>query len=345
MNLSFEQLTEKLLNRYECVILPDFGGFIVRESPCNFNASKDRIKPASKHIFFNPHLTANDGLLYNEIQTARGCTYTEAVEWYQSVIAEYKQVIEDAGSRQFGALGTFHKGKENNFWFSPSSDLNLSLDSFGLSAVDIYKVASVNKPATIERALHPEPVAAELADNKPIVSTEPFRMNYKAWIAAATVALLVHFTYLKLETNDVTTNEASVLPTIESPVQEDAEANVDTTSYSTTSIDTAAEVLPETLVSNAAENPVIEPSAPVVVEPVVTESKKVETSKATKVTPEPVIEPVETVVEPVAEPIYNRVARYKLESNALAHKKDLEKKGKICKIELKGDLYELFEQQ
>ncbi|MFM6984015.1 MAG: hypothetical protein ACKOXF_07770, partial [Chitinophagaceae bacterium] len=295
MNLSFEQLTEKLLNRYECVILPEFGGFIVRESPCNFNASKDRIKPASKHIFFNPHLTANDGLLYNEIQTARTCTYNEAVEWYQSVVAEYKQVIEDAGSRQFGALGTFHKGKENNFWFSPAPELNLSLDSFGLSAVDIYKVAQAeSEKETIVKTLKPE---TELADNKPIISTEPFRMNYKAWIAAATVALLVHFTYLKLETNDVTTNEASVLPTIESPVQEDAEANVDTTSYSTTSIDTAAEVLPETLVSNAAENPVIEPSAPVVVEPVVTESKKVESSKVAKVTPEPVIDPVETRVE------------------------------------------------
>ncbi len=342
MNLSFEQLTEKLLNRYECVILPDFGGFIVRESPCNFNASKDRIKPASKHIFFNPHLTANDGLLYNEIQTARACTYTEAVEWYQSTVAEYKQVIEDAGSRKFGELGTFFKGKENNFWFSPAPELNLSLDSFGLSAIDIYKVAQTETVSeTIVRTLKPE---TELADNKPIISTEPFRMNYKAWIAAATVALLVHFTYLKLETNDVTTNEASVLPTISSPVQEDAEPKVDTTSY-TTPIDTAAEAVPETLLNNATETPVVEPVAPVINEPVVTESKKIEPSKTNQVKSEPVTEQVEAVVEPVAEPSYNRVARYKLESNALAHKKDLEKKGKICKIELNGDLYELFEQQ
>ncbi len=337
MNLSFEQLTEKLLNRYECVILPDFGGFIVRESPCNFNASKDRIKPASKHIFFNPHLTANDGLLYNEIQTARGCTYTEAVEWYQSVIAEYKQVIEAAGSRQFGALGTFHQGKENNFWFSPDSDLNLSLDSFGLGAVDIYKIASVSKPATIERELQPEPVLAELADNKPIVSTEPFRMNYKAWIAAATVALLVHFTYLKLETNDVTTNEASVLPTIQSPVQEDAEPIADTTIYNANAgIDTTAEAVPTELNSNAAEVVVTEQTPEVVMpeEPV------------KKTAPQVKVEaPAETAVAETPAVTYSKVARYKLESNAIAHQKDLEKKGKICKIEMNGDLYELFEQQ
>lgn len=330
MNLSFEQLTEQLLNRYECVILPDFGGFIVRDSPCNFNASKDRIKPATKHIFFNPHLTANDGLLYNEIQTAKACTYTEAVEWYQSVIAEYKQVIEDAGSRKFGELGTFFKGKENSFWFSPAPDLNLSLDSFGLMPVDIRKVAQAEEVSTtIVKTLKPEPVEA-LADNKPIASTEPFRMNYKAWIAAATVALLVHFTYLKLETTDVTTNEASVLPTITAPVIEDAEPVVDTTvAYTDTTVNNVEAVISETV-----EPQVIEPTP----EPVVTKEEK------TASVPEPVIEaPVE---EPVAaEPMYERVARYKMESNAIAHQKDLEKTGKSCKIERNGDVYELFIQQ
>ena len=328
MNLSFEQLTEQLLNRYECVILPDFGGFIVRDSPCNFNASKDRIKPATKHIFFNPHLTANDGLLYNEIQTAKACTYTEAVEWYQSVVAEYKQVIEDAGSRKFGELGTFFKGKENSFWFSPAPDINLSLESFGLMPVDIRKVAQTEEvSATIVRTLQPEPVEA-LADNKPIASTEPFRMNYKAWIAAATVALLVHFTYLKLETTDVTTNEASVLPTITAPVIEDAEPVVDTTVQY---IDTTAEVVPESLETATT---VVEPTP----EPVVSKEEK------TASVPEAVIEA--PVKEPVAaEPMFERVARYKLESNAIAHQKDLEKKGKSCKIERNGDVYELFVQQ
>ena len=47
---TIERTIEQLLHRHECVILPDFGGFIVRDSPCNFNAAKDAIKPFAKNI-------------------------------------------------------------------------------------------------------------------------------------------------------------------------------------------------------------------------------------------------------------------------------------------------------
>jgi len=43
--------------------LPGLGGFIVRDSPCNFTADKSMIKPAFRNLFFNPHLTQNDGLI------------------------------------------------------------------------------------------------------------------------------------------------------------------------------------------------------------------------------------------------------------------------------------------
>jgi hypothetical protein len=162
-------------------------------------------------------------------------------------------------------------------------------------------------------------------------------MNYKAWIAAATVALLVHFTYLKLETTDVTTNEASVLPTIQSPVQEDAEPLADTTIYTANAgIDTTVEIVPTELNSNAAEVVVAEQTPEVVVpeKPV----KKTEPQVKVEVA-------AETAIAETPAATYSKVARYKLESNAIAHQKDLEKKGKTCKIEMNGGLYELFVQQ
>ncbi len=336
MNLSFEQLTENLLNRFECVILPDFGGFIVRDSPCNFNVSKDKIKPSTKQIFFNPHLTANDGLLYNEIQTLNACTYSEAVDWYQSTISDYKQLIENTGSKKFGNLGTFYKGNENNYWFSPTSDLNLSLDTFGLTAVDVVKVVHQNQEQEIQETKVVKPAKViELADNKPISTTEPFKLNYKAWIAAATIALLVHFVYLNVEKTDTTTNQASVLPTFQETTKNAIDTLMSTPNDAIT--DTVSQ---ETFVTETPVTPQVEEVQPT---PEVVEPKVTETPKEIEVEQAEINSTETTPVTP--EKQYERVARYKIEDNALAHKKDLEKKGKICKVEYINNMFEVLIEQ
>lgn len=347
MNVQFEKLVESLLQKYECVILPEFGGFIVRESPCNFSASGDRIKPYSKHIFFNPHLTLNDGLVYNEIQTAFGYTYTESVNWYNQQLDGLKQMIASAGSASFGKLGTFFQGKENNFWFSPSTDLNLAKSTYGLFPVEIHKVIKeqVEKEVEVQvQELESKTIAK--ADRKPIENFEPARLNYKAWIAAAAVALLVHFTYLKLEKTDVTTNEASVLPTFPSKkeiVQTPVETFEDTLQ---TSSDTA--VIENTTTET---EPVIATTEPVVTESIQADPSPAETAKTEVQPQEPVNPNVQTNppaenVEAVSKDIqYNRVARYRLEANALSHKKDLERNGKTAKVELVNGLYEVLVEQ
>lgn len=342
MNTNFETLVENLLQKYECVILPEFGGFIVRESPCNFSASGDRIKPYSKHIFFNPHLTLNDGLVYNEIQTVLGYTYNEAINWYKQQIERYKQLITDAGSAHFGQLGTFFQGKENNYWFSPSSDLNLAKSTYGLFPVDIHKIAKQEAIAVEEPIKVVELKSKVEADRKPIESIEPSRLNYKAWAAAAVVALLVHFTYLKLEKTDVTTNEASVLLTFPSKTETQAietPAITDTVAYQP--IDTSAETI-ENTVTSTPESPVID-NEPVVSEAPV-QTQVAEPAPAEKTVAETEVIPNESK-QIAPESQFTRVARYRLESNAIYHKRDLEKKGKVVIIDVVNGLYEVYVQQ
>lgn len=341
MQLGLEKIVEILLHKHECVILPEFGGFIVRESPCNFSASGDKLKPYSKHIFFNPHLTLNDGLVYNEIQTQKACTYTEAIEWYNARLNDLKHLIVDSGSSRFGELGTFFPGKENSFWFSPAPDMNLATSSYGLYPLEVHKVV---KPESVQET---EPVKVielstkAVADRKPIESLEPVKMNYKAWLSAAVVALLVHFIYLKVETTDVTTNEASVLPTFPQKQLVDKP--------SVAIVDTAVTMEADT--NTTLEPAVLEPAINTV------EPSKVDETEVKEVKPEiakvePIVEtPVEKVitsaetVDSIIAPKLTRVAKYKMESNALYHKKDLEKKGEKVVIENKDGLFEVFIEQ
>lgn len=333
MNLEFEKLTENLLHRYECVVLPDFGGFIVRDSPCNFNAAGNVIKPKSRHIFFNPHLKHNDGLIYNEISLRYGLNYQDAINFYQKTLSEYKQVLQDTSSVKFGNLGTFFQGKENNYWFAPGN-INLSLDTYGLENIDVVKI--IKKAATAEQEPVKETKIVELIpDNKPIEEVEKIsRPGYKAWLVAATVALLVHFVYLKVETTDVTTNEATVLPSIDLIVSQD-KTNPDTlalpdstaqVTYDQDSAITTSSVDESNPVSDGAQTEA--PASPVESLPAVKEKVPVETSQ--------------TIVPEIQ---FSRVAKYRLEANALSHSNDLIKKGQKAKVEQNGNWYEVLIEQ
>ena len=56
-----------LLYRYDCVIVPEFGGFITNRIGAKLNESTQTFYPPTKQITFNSHLKHNDGLLANYI--------------------------------------------------------------------------------------------------------------------------------------------------------------------------------------------------------------------------------------------------------------------------------------
>jgi len=347
VKLEIEKLIERLLHHYECVILPDFGGFIIRDSPCNFNVAKDKLKPYGKHIFFNPHLLQNDGLLYNEIQKNHQVSYQEAIESYQSWLFEIKHAIAEGGSKTFGHLGTFYKGNENNVWFSPLSTLNLAMDSYGLFPID---VKTIGKEETVT-ILHGEPVEIELeehvytlAHNKPIETFEPHRLNYKAWLIAASIALIAHIGYLSFEKSDVTVNEASVLPVIENKTNPfDSIEIADSTSVDENQpevIESTTSSAPETNTATESITPETPVQKDIQVQP---ETKTPETVMVETPKKEEVL--TETLNPVVTETPLNKVAKYRLESNANYHRNDLAKKGIKAEVRQNGDWFEVLTEE
>ena len=59
-----------LLYRYDCVIVPNFGGFITNIIGANVSAEKNTFYPPKKQITFNVYLQHNDGLLANYIASS-----------------------------------------------------------------------------------------------------------------------------------------------------------------------------------------------------------------------------------------------------------------------------------
>ncbi len=305
---SIVEIIEHLLLNHECVVLPGLGGFIVRDSPCNFTADKSMIKPAFRNLFFNPHLTQNDGLLCHALQNETGMSYSEALAYSQSFVSDFQTQIQLEQSYKFGRLGVFYNG-QNNIWFAPANELNLSLESFGLESIHIQTVAQADKVVST-------PIKS-LIDNAPIATLDVRKPRLKPWLVAASVALLFHVGYLFLEQAQLAPmpsqqHQAAVVPSIQLPNPPVVEST-DTLSYpSDIEVAPEAEVISETNIVEEAQT--IEPTIP---EPTV------KTSTATVIPPQV-------------------VAKYKIETNAKFHLKDLQKKGITAELIFEDGFYQII---
>ena len=64
-----------LLYRYNCIIIPNFGGFVTNKISAKIDEASNMLYPPKKQITFNSHLKENDGLLANYIATSENISF------------------------------------------------------------------------------------------------------------------------------------------------------------------------------------------------------------------------------------------------------------------------------
>lgn len=139
---------EELLHEHDCVIVPDFGGFITSKKPAYFNPFTSVFSPASKKILFNKHLVYNDGLLAAKIAEKKSLSMEES----QRLLIEFKDDcflrLNEEGRVEVEKVGVLFFDKEKNIQFQQAST-NFLKESYGLSKVSMDKlVVPELKPKT-----------------------------------------------------------------------------------------------------------------------------------------------------------------------------------------------------
>lgn len=122
-----------LLYRYECVIIPQFGGFVTNERSAILDKKRQTIYPPYKQITFNNHLKNNDGLLANYIASVDKISYDCALNYIKFEVESWIEKLRDEDLYLSG-LGTFST-VQGKLQFEPQKKTNYLLSSFGLSAV------------------------------------------------------------------------------------------------------------------------------------------------------------------------------------------------------------------
>jgi cell division septation protein DedD len=162
-----------LLYDYDCVIIPEFGGFVANYKPAWIDQKRQILHPPSKGIIFNKNLINNDGLLANRMSHVDQLTYEDANLKIASCVTEFNNLLQSGKRVELDKVGILYYDFEKNIQFRPSSNNNYLMGSFGLSSIQIKPVKAI----VVEEEVK-QPIVEKVAAEKetiviPIQKTEP----------------------------------------------------------------------------------------------------------------------------------------------------------------------------
>ena len=132
MNKSVAHYIHELLFLHDCVIVPEFGGFVANKKSAQLNRATSALTAPSKQILFNPNLKTNDGLLITHIANQEGVTQKISKQNVLQFSNESNARLSSAKVLRLKKIGLFTVGKESNIIFLQDSSINYNLDSFGM---------------------------------------------------------------------------------------------------------------------------------------------------------------------------------------------------------------------
>ncbi len=125
-----------LLFIHECVIIPDFGGFIANYKPAVYSNETHVFYPPSKTIAFNSNLKTNDGLLINHVSKYDGLSYIDARNKVSNFVTNINNELFSGKTFIFKETGSFIK-QNDNIVFSPDITTNRLIEAFGLPTLQL----------------------------------------------------------------------------------------------------------------------------------------------------------------------------------------------------------------
>lgn len=169
---------EFLLPKHNCVIIPDFGGFVVNAESASLNTEGQFVAPAYS-LIFNQALKYNDGLLANFISETENICYDMACAKIKETVKEIKSTLSLLGILDCGNLGTFRFTQDENIAFTASNRM-IYPSFFGLTHIGL-------------RPLHTLETQYQAPKKRPLVK------YIVSGVAAAAIAALLYASPISID--------------------------------------------------------------------------------------------------------------------------------------------------
>ncbi|HRG89177.1 MAG TPA: hypothetical protein PLW44_09175 [Chitinophagales bacterium] len=194
----------ELLFEHDCVVIPNFGGFICNYRSADIHPVQNTISPPSKAISFNRNLQSNDGLLITYLAQRRGISFEAATNEVNGWVAASQSMLKGGNPLVLPKIGKLTTNIEGNIQFQPFNEVNYLKSSFGLRTIIAYPVTRIARQIDFT-----EKFITEIKQG----NVQPKR---RVWSIAASVLLVVSFMalaelmWMGVEVKQLHLNEAGV---------------------------------------------------------------------------------------------------------------------------------------
>lgn len=191
---------KNLLFEQDCVVIPDFGGFIANFHSAALHANGS-ILPPRRRLAFNEVLKFDDGLLSSYVAAVENRSREEALQRIRLFAEHLKTELRRKNQYRFEDLGSFSLNREGKLVFEPDDRLNFHAESYGFVPVfpkfsRKYQVETgvINLPVSRpDRQREPQPILEPDVEEVPVLELARRSERRTSWpsVAAACAVLVV----------------------------------------------------------------------------------------------------------------------------------------------------------
>ncbi len=127
---------ELLLMKYDCVILPGFGGFVKHHVSARMDKNTGIMLPPMETVGFNPQLTLNDSLLVQSYVEAYDYSFPEALSIVETEINELRNVLHFDGRYEIRSVGVLEATNHGTLVFEPARSGIINPQLYGLPGIE-----------------------------------------------------------------------------------------------------------------------------------------------------------------------------------------------------------------
>lgn len=142
--MNIYSIVYQLIIDNDCVIVPDFGGFVANVFPAEIDFAKQEFLPPSRKIAFNESLKISDGLLVNSIAQMSNISWSEANEKLSRFVADINTQLNANQIVEFDGIGSF--SRSNGVLIFKPQEIVPYNEAFALPTFNFSFLPSASKP-------------------------------------------------------------------------------------------------------------------------------------------------------------------------------------------------------
>ena len=182
--IELAQHIEALLLENDCVIVPNFGGFVAHYAPATYVKEENLFLPPTRIIGFNSQLKLNDGVLVQSYMSAHDTSFADATRMVEKEVDALIGLLHEEGKAHLENVGEIHYNIYGNYEFTPYDHKITTPSLYGLDSFEMRELSTLQRK---ERVLVPANLTKEKKTYEISISRTLLRN------AAAMIAVIVMF--------------------------------------------------------------------------------------------------------------------------------------------------------